>query len=234
MSLPSLEKMASKLCSSFGIIKVFSSVQSLSHVWLFVIPWTAAHQVSLSITNSWSLLKLLSIEAVMLSNHLILCRPLLLLPSTFPNIMVFSNESAFRIRWPKYWSFSFSISPFSEYSGLNFFRIDWLDLLAVQGTLKCLLQHHTWKASVFQHSAFFLVQLSHPHMTTAKTIAWTRQTFVGKVMSLLFNMLFRLVITFSQGANVLISWLQSPSAEILEPPKIKSVTASIVSPSICH
>ena len=153
-------------------------VPSLSSVWLFLTPRTATWQCFLFFTISWSLLKLLSIEAVMLSNHLILCRPLLLLPSTFPKIMVFSNESAFRIRWPKYWSFSFSISPFSEYSGLNFFRIDWLDLLAVQGTLKCLLQHHTWKASVFQHSAFFLVQLSHPYKTTGKTISLTIWTFV--------------------------------------------------------
>ena len=150
-------------------------------------PWTAAHQASLSITNSQSLLKLMSIESVMPSNHLILCHPLLLPPSMFPSIRVFSNESLLRIRWPKYWSFSFSISPSHEYSGLISFRIDWLDLLAVQGTLKSLLQHHSSKASVLQHSAFFIVQLSHPYMTTGKTIALTRQTFVGKVTSLPFN-----------------------------------------------
>ena len=154
-------------------------------------PWTAAHQASLSITNSQSLLKLMSIESVMPTNHLIVCRPLLLLPSIFPSIRVFSN---LRIRWPKYWSFSSSISPSNEYSGLISFRIDWLDLLAVQGTLKSLLQHHSSKASILQHSAFFRVQLLHPYMTTGKTIALTRWTFVGKVMSLLFNMLSRLVI----------------------------------------
>ena len=167
------------------------------------------------------------------SNHLILCRPLLLLPSIFPSIRVFSNEPV-RIRWPKYSSFSFSISPSNEYSGL-IFRIDWLDLLAVQGTLKSLLQHHSSKASVLQYSAFFKVQLSHPYMTTGKTIALTRRTFVGKVMSLLFNMLSRLVIAFlPRNRRLLISWLQSPSAVILEPKKIKSVTVSIVSLSICH
>ena len=147
----------------------FSSVQSLSHVWLFATPRTAAHQVSLSIDNSQSLLKLMSIELVMPSNHLILCHPLLLLPSIFPSIRVFSNESALRIRLPKYWSFSFSISPSSEYSGLISFRMDWLDLLAVQGTLKSLLQHHISKASILWHSAFFIVQLSHPYVTTGKT-----------------------------------------------------------------
>ena len=152
-------------------------------------PWTAAHQASLSITNSWSLPKLMSIESVMPSNHLIFCRPLLLLPSIFPSIGVFSNESAFPIRWPKYWSFSFSISPSNEYSGLISFRRDWLDLLAVQGTLKSLLQHHSSKASIHRHSAFFIVQLSHPYMTTGKTKLLTRWTFVGKIMSLLFNML---------------------------------------------
>ena len=156
----------------------------------------AARQASLSITNSQSLLKLKSIESVMPSNHLILCRPLLLLSSIFPGIRVFSNEAVLRIRWPKYWSFSFSISPSSEYSGLISFRMDWLDLLAVQGALKSLLQHHSSKASILQHSAFFIVQLSHPHMTTGKTIALTRWTFVAKVMSLLFNMLSRLVIAF--------------------------------------
>ena len=170
------------------------------------------------------------------SNHLILCCPLLLLPSIFPSIRVFSNELVLCIRWPKYWSFSFSISPCSEHPGLISLRMDWLDLLAVQGTLKSLLQHHSSEASVLQHSAFFTVQLSHPYMTTGKTIALTRQTFVDKVMSLLFNMLSRLFITFLPRSKcLLLSWLQhlliSPSAVILEPPKIKLVT---VSPSICH
>ena len=155
------------------------SVQSLSHVQLFATPWTAACQASLSITNARSLLKLMSIESVMPSNHLILCCPLLLLPSVFPSIRVFSNESVLRIRWPKYWSFSFSISPSNEYSRLISFRIDWLDLFAVQGTLKSLFQHHSLKASVLWFSAFFLVQLSHTYMTTGKTIALTRWTFVG-------------------------------------------------------
>ena len=169
------------------------------------------------------------------SNHLILCRPLLLLPSTFPSIRVFSNESALHIRWPKYWSFSFTISPSNEYLGLISFRIHWLDLLAVQGTLKSLLQHHNSKASILLGSALFTVQLSHPYMTTGKTIALTRWIFVGKVMSLLFSMLSRLVITFlPRSKHLLISWLQSPSAVILEAPKIKSVTVSVVSPSICH
>ena len=163
----------------------FSSVQLLSHVRLFVTLWTAARQVSLSITNTRSLLKLMSIELVMPSNHLILCRPLLLLPSVFPSIRVFSNESALHIRWPKYWGFSFSISPSNEYSGLVSFGIDWLDLLAVQGTLKSLLQHHSSKASVLQCSALFMVQLSPPDMTTGKITALTRRTFVGKVMPLL-------------------------------------------------
>ena len=152
-------------------------------------PWTAVRQASLSITNTQSLLKLMSIESVMPSNHLILCCPLLLPPSVFPSIRVFSNESVFHIRWPKYWSFSFSISPSNEYSGLISFRVDWLDLLAVRGTLKSLLQHHSSRASILQCLAFFIVQLSHPDMTTGKTIALTRQTFVNEVMSLLFNML---------------------------------------------
>ena len=152
-------------------------------------PWIAARQASLSITNSWSLLKLMSIESVMSSNHLILCHPLLLLPSIFPSIRVFSNEPVLRIRWPKYWSFSFNINPSNEYSGLTSFRMDWLDLLAAQGTLKSLLQHHSSKASILQCSAFFIVQLSHPYMTTEKTIALTGQTFVGKVISMLFSML---------------------------------------------
>ena len=196
-------------------------------------PWTVARQASLSITNSQSLLKLMSIELVMSSNHLILCCPLLLPPSIFHSIRVLSNESVLCIRWPKYWSFSFSISPSSEcYSGLISFRMDGLDLLAVQGILKSLLQHHSSKASILCLSAFFIVQLSHPYMTTGKTIALTRQTFVGKVISLLFKMLSRLVITFlPRSKRLLISWLQSPSTVILEPPKIKSLT---VSPSICH
>ena len=160
-------------------------VQLPSCVRLFAAPWTAAHQTSLSITNSQSLLKLMSIESVMPSNHLILCHFLLLLPSTFPNIRVFSNESVLPIRWPKYWSFSFSISPSNEHPGLISFRMDWLDLLAVQGTLKSLLQHHSSKASILLHSVFFIVQLSHPYMTTGKTLALTRWTFVDKVMSLL-------------------------------------------------
>ena len=182
-------------------------------------PWTAACQASLSITNSWSLLKLMSIESVMPSNHLILCCPLLLLPSIFPSIRVFPNESALRIRWPKSWSFSFSISPSNEHPGLITFRMDWLDLLAVKGTLKSL-QHHSSKASILRHSAFFIVQLSHPYVTIGKTTALTRQTFVGKVMSLLFNMLSRLVITFlPRSKHLFISWLQSPSIVILEPPK---------------
>ena len=164
----------------------FSSVQSLIRVRLFATPWTAACQASLFITKSQSLLKLMSIDSVMPSNHLILCRPLLLPPSIFPSIRVFSNESALCIRWPKYWSFSFSISPSHEYSGLVSFRMDWLDLLAVQGTLKSLLQHHSSKAPILQCSAFFIVQLSHPYMTTGNTIALTRWTFVGKGMSLLF------------------------------------------------
>ena len=216
--------------------KPFSSVQSHSRVQLFATPWTAACQISLSITNSWSLLKLMSKESVMLSNHhLILCCLLLLPPSIFPGIRVFSNESDLRIRWPKYWTFSLSITPSNEYSGLISFRMDWLDLLAVQGTLKSLLQHHSSKASILQCSAFFMVQLSHPYVTTGKTIALTRRTFVGKVMSLLFNMLSRLVIAFlPRSKRLLISWLQSPSAVILEPKNIKSVTVSIVSPSICH
>ena len=177
----------------------------------------------------------MSIESVMPSNHLILCHPLLLPPSIFPSIRVFSNESVLCIRWPKYWSFSFNISPSSEYSGLISCRVDWLDLLAVQGTLNSLLQHYSSKASILRHSAFFIVQLSHPYMTTGKTIPLTRQTFVGKVMSLLFNMLSRFVITFPpRNKCLLISWLQSPSAVILEPPKIKSLTVSTVSPSTYH
>ena len=167
----------------------------------------------------------MSTESVKPSNHLILCRPLLLLPSMFPSLRVFSNELAFCIRWPNYWSFSFSISPSSEYSGLIPFRMDWLDLLAVQGTLKSLLQHHSSKASVLQCSAFFMVWLSHPYMTTGKTIALTIQTFVGKIMPLLFNTLSRFVrAILSRSKHLLISWLQLPSALTLEPKKIKSVT----------
>ena len=246
----------------------FSSVQLLSLIRLFVTLQTPAHQPSLSITNSRSLLKLMSIESVMPSNHLILCHPLLLPPSIFPSIRVFSNESVFHMRWPKYWSLSFSISPSNEYIGLISFRMDWLDLLAVQGTLKSLLQYHSSKASVHWCSAFFMDQLSihtyirYPYMTTGKTITMTRRTSVGKLMSLLFNMLSRLVTAFlprcmrvcvcvcvkvaqsrptlfeSMGSQpglphcrwilyqrskcLLISWLQSPSAVILEPKKIKS------------
>ena len=192
--------------------KQFSSVQSLSRVQLFATPWTIAHQAFLSIANSWSSPKPMSIELVMPSNHLILCHPLLLLPPIPHRIRVFSNESALCIRWPKYWSFSFSISPSNEHPGLISFRMDWLDFLAAQGTLKSLLQHHSSKASILWRSASFTVQLSHPYMTTGKTIALTRRTFVDKVMLLLFNMLSRLEC-------LLISWLQSPSRVILEPKK---------------
>ena len=210
-----------KQIPSGNLLYDFSSVQSLSCVQCFAVPWTAACQASLSITSSQSDLKLMSIESVMPSNRLILCRPLLFLPSIFPSIRVFSNESVLCIRWSKYWSFSFSTSSSNEYSGLISFRIDWLDLCAVQGTLKSLLQHHSSKASILQRSAFFIVQLSHPYMTTGKTIALTRRTFISKVTSLLCNMLSRLVKAFFQGASVfLISSLQSPSAVILEPKKI--------------
>ena len=210
----------------------FSSVQSLSCVRLFVTPWTATHQASLSIINFRSLPKLMSIESVMPSNHLILCHPLLPLPSIFPSIRVFSNESALRIRWSKYWSFSFSISPFNEYSGLISFRFDWLDLLAVQGTLKSLLQHHSSKASILRRSAFFTIQLSHPYMTIGKTIALTRQTFVGKVMSLLFNMLSRLVITFLPASFNFMATITICSDFGAQ--NIKSDTVSTVFPSISH
>ena len=201
-----------------GILRTtvwFSSVQSLSHVQLFVIPWITAFQASLSITNSWSSLKLTSIELVMPSSHLILCRPLLLLPPIPPRIRVFSNQSTLHMRWPKYWSFSFSIIPSKEIPGL-IFRMYWLDLLAVQGTLKSLLQHHSSNASILWCSAFFTVQLSHPYMTTGKTIALTRWTLVGRAMSLLLNMLSRLVITFLPRSKCLLI----SSAVILEPPKI--------------
>ena len=177
----------------------------------------------------------MSIESVMLSNHLILCCPLLLLPLLFPSIRVFLNESALHIRWPKYWSYSFNFSPSNKYSGLIYFRIEWLDFHVVRGTLNNFLQHHSSKASILWHSAFFIVQLSHPYMNTGKTIALTRWTFADKVMSLLFKMLSRLVIAFlPRSKHVLISWLQSSSSVLLEPQKIKSVTVSIISPSICH
>ena len=198
------------------------SVQSLIRVRHSATPWTTACQASLSITNSQSLLKLMSIESVMPSNHLILCHPLLLPPSVFPTIRVFSNESVLHIRWPKYWSFSFSISLSNEHPGLMISRMDWLDLLAVQGTVKSLPQHHSSKASIFQRSAFFTVRLLHPYVTTGKTIPLTRRTFVSKVVSMFFNMLSSLVITFlPRSKHLLISWLQSPSAVILEPPKNK-------------
>ena len=178
--------------------------------------------------------QLMCIESVMPPSHLILCHLLLLLPPIPHSIRVFSNESTLHMRWPKYWSFSFSNIPSKEHPRLNSFRMDWLDLLAVQGTLKSLLQHHSSKASILRCSAFFTVRLSHPYMTTGKTIALTRRTFVGKVMSLLLNLLSTLVLTFlPRSKRLLISWLQSPSAVILEPQKIKSVTVSIVSPSIC-
>ena len=194
-----------------------SSVQSLSRVRLFATPRTAAHQASLSITNSQSLPKFMSIESVMPTNHLILYCPLLLLPPISPSIRVFSNESTLHIKWPKYWSFSFTIIPSKEIPGLISFRMDWLDLLAVQGTLKSLLQHHSSKASILRRSAFFTVQLSHPYMTTGKTIALTRRTLVSKVMSLLLSILSRSVITFLlRSKRLLISWLQSPSAVILD------------------
>ena len=222
--------------SNLGAIQsVSQSVQSLSHVRLFATPLIAACQASLSITNSQKSLKLTSIKLVTPSSHLILCRPLLLLPPIPPSIRVFSSESTLPVRWPKYWSFSFSIISSKEIPGLISFRMDWLGLLAVQGICKSLLQHHTSKVSILRCSAFFTVQLSHPYMTTGKTIALTRWTFVGQVMSLLFNMLSRLVRAFlPRSKRLLISKLQSPSAVILEPKKIKSATISIVSPSICH
>ena len=211
------DHICNKMCFAFLMHFIVHSwsVSSVTQSY----PWTAARQASLPITNSWTLLKLMSIESVMPSDHLILCCLLLLLPSIFPSIRVFSNESVLRIRWPKYCSFSFSISPSNEYSGLISFRIDWFDFLTVQRTPKSLLQHHSTKASILQRSAFFIVQLSHPYMTPGKTIALTRQTFVSKVMSLLFNMLSRLVIAFlPRNKSLLISCLQSQSAVILEPP----------------
>ena len=213
-----------KGCTSFFsniFSEQFSSV--VSHVRLFVTPRTAACQASLPITRSQSLIKLMSIELVMPSNHLILCLPLLLLPSIFPSIRVVSNESILPISWPNYWSFSYSINSSNEFSELISFRVDLLDLLAVQGTLKSLLQHHSSKALILKFSAFFVVQLSHPYKATGKTIALTRWTFVSKVMSLLFNMPSRLVVAFLQRSKLpLISWLQSPSAVILEPPQNKA------------
>ena len=197
----------------------FSSVQLLSRVRLFVTPWIAACHASLSIINSRSSLRLTPIESVMPSSHLILCRPLLLLPPIPPSIRVFSNESTLRRRWPKYWSLRFSIIPSKEHPGLISLRMDWLDLFAIQGTLKNLLQHHSSKASICWCSAFFRVQLSHPYMTTGKTIALTRRILHSKVMSLLLNMLSRLVISFPpRSKRLLILWLRSPSAVILEPP----------------
>ena len=188
------------------------AVQSRSRVWLFATPRTAARQTSLSFTVSWSLFKLMSIELVMPSNHLILCRPLLLLPSIFPSISVFSNELPLHIRCPKYWSFSFSISPSNDYSGLISFRVDQFDLLAVQWTLKSLLQHYSLKASIPWHSDYFIVWLSHPNVTTGKTIVLTILTFVGRIMALFFNMLSRLVIAFPPRSKcLLIKVLQSPS-----------------------
>ena len=204
---------------SLGYRSQFSSVQSLSHVRFFAALWTPARHASLSITNPQSLLKLMSIKSVMSLNCLILCYPFSSCLH-FLSIRVFFNESVLRIRWPKYWSFSFNISPSNEHSGLISFRMDWLDLLAVHGTLKSLLQHHSSKASILRLSAFFTVQLSHPYTTTGKTIALTRQTFVGQVTSLLFNILSRLVITFLPRSECLvIAWLQSPSSVMLEPKK---------------
>ena len=197
--------------SIYSVESCISSVQLLGRIRLFATPWIAARWAYLSITNSQSSLKLTSIKSVMPSCHLILCRPLFLLPPVSPSIRVFSNESTLHMRWPKYWSFSFSIIPSKEIPGLISFRMDWLDLLAVQGTLKSLLQHHSSKASILWCSAFFTVQLSHPYMTTKKTIALTRRTLVGKVISLLLNILSRLVITFlPRSKRLLISWLQSP------------------------
>ena len=198
-----------KSSQSWGFQLQFSSVRSLSHVRLFVTPWTATCQASLSITNSWSLLKLMSIESVIPSNHLILCRPLLLLPSIFCSLRVFTNESVLHIKYPKYWSFSFSVSPSNEYSGLISFRVDWLDILGSKGLSRVF--SNSSKASVLQCSAFFIVQLSHPYVTTGKTTALTRWTFVGKVMSLLLNMLSRLVITFLSRSKRLFNFVAAVS-----------------------
>ena len=226
-------------CGQHGLSLSFSKFNQLFSVTQSCLtlcdPMDCSMLASLSFTISQSSLKLMSIESMMPSNHLILCRPLLLLPSIFPSIRVFSHESAFRIRWPKYWSFSFNISPSSDYTGLISFRIDSFALLAVQRTLKHLLQHHSSKASFLWRSAFSIVQFSYPYMTTGKTITLTRWTFVGKGVSLLFNTLARLVIDFlPRSKHLVISWLQSPSAAILKSKKIKSVTVSIVSPSIYH
>ena len=219
--------------SIFYIVVV--AVQQLSLIQLFVTPWSVPCQVSLSLNISWRLLKLMSIEPVMPFNHLVLCHSVLLLPLMFSLIRGFSNESVLHSRQPKYWSFSFSISPSNEYSGLISFRIDWFNLLAVQGTLKSLLQNHSSKASILWHSAFFMVHLSHPYMTTGKIIALTIWTFVGKIMCLLYNTMSRFVIIFlPRSKHLLTQWQQSPFKGILEPMKIKSVTVSIVSPSICH
>ena len=197
------------------MLSLFSSVQSLICVRLLATPWTAAYQASLSITNSQSLLKFRSTESVMPPSHLIFCHPLLLQPAIFHSIKVFSNESVLHIRWPKYWNFSLRISPSNECSGWICFRMNWFNLLFIQGSLKSLPQHHSSKASILQCSAFFIVQLSHPYMTTGKTIALTTWTFVGKVISLLFNMMSRLIINFLPRSKcLLISWLQSPSAVI--------------------
>ena len=211
-------------------------IHSLNCVWLVATPRTAELQASLSFTIFQNLLKLMSLKSVMPSNHLILCYSLLLLPSVFLSIRIFSNESALlHIKWPKYWSFSFSIGPSNEYSRLISFGSDWFDLLAVQETLRNLLQQYDLKALILQHSGFFMVQLSYLHMTTGKTIALTIWTFVGKVMSLLLNMLSNFVIAFlPRNKHLLISWLQSQSAVILEPKKIKSVTLSTFFLSICH
>ena len=219
--------MCRTLCWVFEVIKSLVRYNSCPSVQFIrsvmsdsVTPQIAACQDSPSITNSWSSLRLMSFESVMPSSHLMLCHPLLLLTPIPPSMRVFSNESTLRMRWPKYWSFSFSIIPSKEHPGLISFRMDWLDLPAVQGTLKSLLQHHSSKVSILRRSAVFTVQLSHPHMITGKTIAFTRRTLVGKVMSLLLNMLSRLVITFlPRSKRLLISWLQSPSAVILEPQK---------------
>ena len=222
-------------------------VHSLSRAWLLVTLWTAAHQASLCFTISQNLFKLMSIESMMLSKHVILCHTLVFLLSIFPSIRDFSSESALHIRQPRYWSYSFNISPFKEFSGLISFWMDWLDLLVVWGTRKNLLQHYSLKASNLRYSdffmvqlshpcmtigsAFFIVQLSHPYMTAGKTIALARRIFVSKIISLLFHMLFRFVIAFlSRSKRLLISWLHSPFAVILEPKKIKSVTVSVASP----
>ena len=222
------------ICSMIQSNVQFSSVQSLSCVLLSVIPWIVACLASLSITNSRSSPKPTSIESAMPSNNLILCHPLLLLPSIFPSIRDFSNESALHIRWSKYWSFSFNISP--SMNTQDWSPLGWIGWISLQSKgLSRVLQYHSSKASILWHSAFFIVQLSHPCMTTGKTIALTRWTFVDKVMSLLFNMLSRMVTTLPpRSKRLLISWLQSQSAVILEPPKIKSVTVSAVSLSISH